>query len=104
MLGLSVLFAYCGPTLRDTLAEHTVTKLAGGPQGVNIESNLVEGVPLHICTINGNLCVNEVQAQGPGAGGADAGGGPAMPGDGGVASTGTGAGDRAVLLDKETCL
>jgi len=62
-----------------------------------MESNLVEHVPLHICTMEGNLCVNEVQAQGPGAGGAAAGGCPAMPGDGGTAGEGTGTGDRAVL-------
>jgi len=99
ILGLSMLFAYCDPALRDTLTEYTVTRLAGGLQGVNMETNLVERAPLHIYTINCNLCVNEVQVQGPGAGGggAAAGGGPAMPGDGGTAGAGTGTGDQAVL-------
>jgi len=97
MLGLAMLFAHCDHTLRDTLAECIVTRSAGGLQGVNIESNLVEHVPLHICTVNGNLCVNEVQVQGPGTGVGAAGGGPAMPGDGGTAGAGTDTCDRVVL-------
>jgi len=97
ILGLAMLFAYCDPTLRDTLTECTVTRLAAGLQGVNYESNLVDCVPLYIYTVNGTLCVNEVQVQDGGAGGGAAGGGPANVGDGGAAGTGTGAGDRAVL-------
>jgi len=99
ILGLARLFAYCDPTLRETLTEYTVTRLAAGLQGVNYEANLVDRVPLHIYTVNGILCVNEVQvprAGGEAVGGA-VGGNPAMLGDGGTGGTGTGTGDRAVL-------
>jgi len=50
--------------LRETLIEHHVTRSAAGLQGVNYKSNLFQRVPLHICSVNGNLCVNKVQGQG----------------------------------------
>lgn len=80
-LGLATLFAYCDPTLRDTrLTEYHRTRIAAGLQGLNYDANCVERVPLHIYSVNGNLCIDEMTMSPPGGDGGNNGGG----GGGGV--------------------
>jgi len=79
-LGLATLFACCDPTLRELLTEFHVTRISAGLQGINYETNCVERTPLHIYQVNGNLCVDETQQQGPAGGGGPAGGAPTIAG------------------------
>jgi len=62
IFGLTALYAYCDPTLRGYLTEYQCTRIAAGLNGLGVgyTDNCVERVPLHIYSINGNLCVDEV--------------------------------------------
>jgi len=83
VMGLATLFAYCDPTLRDTrLTEHHRTRILAGLEGLDYGANCVERVPLHVYSVNGNLCIDEMTmppgfGDGDGNGGGGGGGGHA---------------------------
>ena len=60
ILGLSTLYAYCDLTLRATLPEAQRIRLEAALQGVDYGVNAVEKTPLHVCSVNGNLCIDEM--------------------------------------------
>ena len=97
-LGLATLFAYCDPTLRDTrLTEYHRTRMSAGLQGLDYGANCVERVPLHIYSVNGNLCIDEM-TMGPQVGGDGNNGGGGGGGDPGAPSMGVyGTTNHAVL-------
>ena len=66
IFGLTALYAYCDPTLRGYLTEFQVTRISAGLNGLGVEctDNCVERVPLHIYSVNGNLCIDEVNTAG----------------------------------------
>ena len=81
VMGLATLFACCDPTLRDTrLTEHHRTRISAGLEGLDYGANCVERAPLHIYSVNGNLCIDEMTVPpgfGDGVGnGGGGGGGP----------------------------
>jgi len=93
ILGLSTLYAYCEPTLRDSLTEYHVTRLAAGLQGLDYGVNAVEKIPLHVYSVNGNLCIDEMTQ------GQQGGGNAADQADGGAtAFTGVGATTQGAVL------
>ena len=64
ILGLATLFAYCDPTLRERLTDFHRTRISAGLEGINYGVNCVERVPLHIYSVNGNLCIDEMAQAG----------------------------------------
>ena len=70
VLGLAMLYAYCDPSLRESLTEQQRARIQAGLQGVQYEDNCVEKIPLHIYSVNGNLCIDEVTGALPTVGGA----------------------------------
>jgi len=78
ILGLSTLCACCDPTLREQPPELQRNRLAAALQGVDHGVNTVEKIPLHVCSVNGNLFINEM-TQGGGQAGKAAGGAPFVP-------------------------
>jgi len=70
ILGLSMLHAYCGPTLRETLPDAQMIRLAAALQGVDYGVNAVEKIPCHVYSVNGNLCIDEMTQGGGQAAGA----------------------------------
>ena len=91
-LALAALFCHCKPTLRANLPELQAGRITAGPQGVEHGANWVERVPINVCQVNGNLCINEVT---------QAGGGQAVGQAAGVAHTVGGADHGQVL---QSCL
>jgi len=87
-LALAALFCHCKPTLRANLPELQAGRITAGPQGVEHGANWVERVPINVCQVNGNLCINEVT---------QAGGGQAVGQAAGVAHTVGGADHGQVL-------
>jgi len=65
-LALATLFCCCDPALRANLPELQVGRVTACLQGVEHGANCVERVPLHVCQVNGNLCVDEVTQAGGG--------------------------------------
>jgi len=85
ILGLSTLHAHCDPTQREQLSELQRNRLAAALQGVNCGVNAVWKIPLHVCSVNGNLFIDEMTQ-----GGGQAAGAPAVPtavGDAGLVSS-----------------
>jgi len=60
IFALSTLYAHCDPTLRGYLTDCQCTRLAAGLSGAEYTDNCVEQVPLHICSVNENMCGDEV--------------------------------------------
>ena len=74
ILGLSTLYACCDPTLREHLPELQRSMLAAALQGINYGVNAAEKIPLHVCSVNGNLFIKEMTQ-----GGGQAAGAPFVP-------------------------
>ena len=64
ILGLATLYAYCDLTVRELLPTMQQARLAEALVGVNYGVNAVEKVPLHVCSVNGNLCIDELTQDG----------------------------------------
>jgi len=63
-LGLATLCACCDPTLRELLPNEQQARLSHGLREVNCGVNAVEKAPLHVCSVNGNLCIDKMTQQG----------------------------------------
>ena len=99
ILALATMFAYCDPTLRASLPELQRERMEAGMQGILHVDNLVDRVPLHIYSVNGQVCIDEIiNGTFNGAGAAVAAGVPA--------TVNTGANNavlQSVLLQQQRC-
>jgi len=69
ILGLATLHAYCDLTLRELLPNEQKARLSYGLRDINYGVNAVTKVPLHVYSVNGNLCIDEMtQGEGQAAG------------------------------------
>jgi len=102
ILGLATLHACCDPTLRELLPNEQQARLSRGLRDVNCGVNAVEKVPLHVCSVNGNLCINEMTQQGQVVEGqSQAAAVVAAPGAVGAAH---GAIPQSILLNQQWCV
>jgi len=99
ILGLSTLHACCDPTLREHLPELQRNRLAAALQGIDYGVNAVEKIPLHVCSVNGNLFIDEMTQGGGQAGQAAGGGAPFVPAAVGAATHG--AVLQSILLNQQ---
>jgi len=69
ILGLATLHACCDLTLRELLPNEQKARLSCGLRDINYGVNAVTKVPLHVHSVNGNLCIDEMtQGEGQAAG------------------------------------
>jgi len=96
--GLSTLCVHCDPTLREQLPELQRDRSAAAPKGIDHGVNAVEKIPLHVCSVIGDLFIDEM-TQGGGHGGQAAGGAAFAPAAVGAAAHG--AVLQSILLNQQ---